>query len=118
MFDEISIKRMRWLLEQRGYSFALEDDLHKVLSLKKNRRPDFLVDTGHGVRFLAEVKAFETPTVLDESTEFTGAIFGADTQSRINAGPIARAGEVGTGAPRACRLAQSTCRASIASRLD
>jgi len=84
---------MRWLLEQRGYSYVLEDQLHTVVPLKANKRPDFFVDTMRGVRFLAEVKVFATPTVLDKSDEFTGAMFGADLQSKINAGPIPRAAQ-------------------------
>jgi hypothetical protein len=84
MNDDTSIRRMRWLLDQRGNAYVSEDRLHEVLAIQENKRPDFYVDTGRGVRFLAEVKAFDKPTVLDESSEFVGAMFIGDSfQQRI-----------------------------------
>jgi hypothetical protein len=91
MSDAISIRRFMWLLDQRGYSYIPENRLEQVVTVRGGKRPDFLVDTRFGVRFLAEVKAFEEPTALDRATTTTGAIFVGDLQKRINAGVVARA---------------------------
>ncbi len=90
MSDEISIRRVTWLLDQRGYDYTDERRLEHVITIRGGKRPDFFVDARRAVRFLAEVKAFETPTALDNSTAATGSIFVRDLQQRIN-GPVERA---------------------------
>ena len=61
--DDVSIRRCEWLLKQRGYRYWREGDIGQVLPLKESR-PDFLVETAAGTRFLLEVKAFEKETIL------------------------------------------------------
>jgi hypothetical protein len=62
------------LLDQRGYSYVGEDRLEHAITVRGGKRPDFYVDTRRDVRFLAEVKAFENPTALDQSSAAIGSI--------------------------------------------
>jgi hypothetical protein len=91
MSDAISIRRFAWLLEQRDYSYVPENLLQSAIKIRGDKRPDFLVDRRQGIRFLAEVKAFDKPTGLDLADESVGAIFVGETQKRINQGVIVRA---------------------------
>ena len=86
MSDEISIRRFTWLLDQRGYPYIPERGLDQAITIRGGKRPDFLVETGCDLRFMTEVKAFETPTALDRSTESIGAMFVGDLQKRVNSG--------------------------------
>lgn len=90
MSDEISIRRFAWLLDQRGYTYVDERRLEHAITVRGGKRPDFFADTQRAVRFLAEVKAFETPTALDHATATTGSMFIGDLQRRIT-GPVERA---------------------------
>lgn len=56
--DEVSLRRMKWLLGQRGYRFWPEDRLGGIIEVS-NRRPDFYVQAANSICFLAEVKSFE-----------------------------------------------------------
>jgi DUF2934 family protein len=91
--DEISIRRFMWLLDQRGHAFLDERRLEQAIPIRNNKRPDFFVDTRRNVRFLAEVKAFEKPTALDQAPPSIGSIFIGDLQERINSGAISHAAE-------------------------
>jgi hypothetical protein len=93
MSDEISIRRFTWLLDQRGYGYVDERRLEQAVAIRGGKRPDFLVDTRRNVHFLAEVKAFEKPTALDQAPPGVGAMFIGDLQKRINAGAISHAAE-------------------------
>jgi hypothetical protein len=72
-------------------AYITERSLDQVITIRGGKRPDFLVETGRSLRFMTEVKAFETPTVLDRSVESIGAMFVGDLQKRINSGSIERA---------------------------
>ena len=61
--DEISIRRCSWLLRQRGYHYFREDEIGQYLQLR-TKRPDFLIDTPTGTRFLLEVKSFKKERIL------------------------------------------------------
>ena len=60
----MSIRRATWLLEQRACSFVPERDLERAITVR-TKRPDFVVETGRGVRFLMEVESLEAPSALD-----------------------------------------------------
>src|SRR5581483_12319049 len=93
MSDEVSIRRFTWLLSQRGYSYTEEHRLEDAITVRGGKRPDFVVDTQRAVHFLAEVKAFEKPTALDQSQSKVGSMFIGDLQKRVNAGAISHAAE-------------------------
>lgn len=52
MSDEISIRRFTWLLDQRRFSYLGENQLQQAITIRGDKRPDFLIDTGRGVRFV------------------------------------------------------------------
>lgn len=91
--DAVSIRRFTWLLDQRGYRYVTESDLESVITIRNSKRPDFWVDTGQGVRFLAEVKSFEKPTAVQLNDEPRFAMFVDDGQRRINGQPIEKAAQ-------------------------
>jgi hypothetical protein len=62
--DEVSNRRCRWLLSQRGFRYWCEAEMADVLSLK-GTNPDFLVETAAPIRFFLELKSFEQDTLLD-----------------------------------------------------
>ncbi|OPX84594.1 MAG: hypothetical protein A4E53_03852 [Pelotomaculum sp. PtaB.Bin104] len=63
--DKISLQGFEWLLKQRGYQYWQEDELEKVIAVR-GTHPDFYVKTPQ-CEFLAEVKSFEAPSVIDEA---------------------------------------------------
>ena len=62
--DEISNRRCRWLLRQRGFRFWQETEIGTVLPLRATN-PDFVAETPMGLRFFLELKSFEKDTILD-----------------------------------------------------
>ena len=81
--DEISIRRCKWLLDQRHYCYWREDDISEVLSLKQ-KRPDFLVETQAGTRFFLESKSFEKETILHQIEATTFSLGHMTLQRRVN----------------------------------
>lgn len=70
--DEISLRRFKWLLRQRGYQFWDENSLEKKIQVR-SRRPDFYVETPW-CDFIAEVKSFEKPSVLRKINNRVGVL--------------------------------------------
>jgi hypothetical protein len=81
--DEISLRRFRWMLEQRRYGYLPEGKLARAVTLQ-NTIPDFYVDTGHKVRFLVEVESFEKETILRRSSASVISLNPMALQKRIN----------------------------------
>lgn len=81
--DTISLRRLEWLLSQRGYRYWKESEISQVLPLRTTI-PDFLVEWSAGKMFLLEAKAFERETVLHRATSRVLSLGHMTLQKRIN----------------------------------
>lgn len=81
----MSIRRFEWLLQQRGYTWCKEDRIYEVLCVT-GKKPDFYVRTPH-CSFLAELKSFREPSVLDRAIDLgqrVGVVDPGALQKRVN----------------------------------
>uniref|UniRef100_A0A7C1IX73 Uncharacterized protein n=1 Tax=Ammonifex degensii TaxID=42838 RepID=A0A7C1IX73_9THEO len=80
--DEISLRRFKWLLKQRGYRFWPEDRLEEVIQVR-GTRPDFYVRMPW-CDFLAEVESFEKSSVVDLNPNRVFTVNPKDLVKRIS----------------------------------
>jgi len=56
--------RFGWLLKQRGYGYADEENLESKITVN-SKRPDYFVEASNGARLLVEIESFNKGEELD-----------------------------------------------------
>lgn len=83
--DEVSLRRFKWLMSQRGHLCEYEENIFKNTPIsRRNKVPDFYVQLKSTSAFLVEIKSFEEQTALRTDRSRVGSLNHMQLQKRIN----------------------------------